>query len=151
MSTEREGPRLRALLELERECCARLLPLLDAERAAAASYDLTALMACLREREALQADWEQIAQRRRVALRDSGLSLAAVATESPELAAVVADVRRDATRVRRAQRVNEGVIRAALTHVTNTLTVINRGMPGSRYDDRATLRTPVAAATRWSA
>ncbi|HEY2388640.1 MAG TPA: flagellar export chaperone FlgN [Candidatus Binatia bacterium] len=151
MSTEREGPRLRALLELERECCARLLPLLDAERAAAAGYDHLALVACLREREALQAEWEQIAERRRIALRQSGVSLAVLATEDAELAAVVAEVRRDAARVRRAQRVNEGVIRAALTHVTNTLSVINRGMPGSQYDDRATLRTPVAAGGRWSA
>src|SRR5262249_6804236 len=110
-----------------------------------------ALTACLREREALQAEWERLAQRRRVALRESGLTLTALAAEDADLAAVVAEVRRDATRVRRAQRVNEGVIRAALTHVTNTLSVITRGLPGSRSDDRATLRTPVSAATRWSA
>jgi hypothetical protein len=151
MSIEREGADLRALLELEREYCARLLPLLDAERAAAAGYDYLALVACLREREALQAEWERIAERRRRAVQESGVSLAALAAEDAELAAIVAEVRRDAARVRRAQRVNEGVIRAALTHVTNTLTVLNRGMPGSQYDDRATLRTPVAVGGRWSA
>ncbi len=151
MSAQREGSHLRALLELERDCCARLLPILDAERAAAASYDHVALLACLRERESLQAEWEQVAQRRRTVLRDGGLSVATLTKDDGELADVLTAVRRDAARVRRAQRINEGVIRAALTHVTNTLTVINRGRPDSRYDDRATLRTSVSAAGRWSA
>jgi flagellar biosynthesis/type III secretory pathway chaperone len=151
MSTEREGPDVRALLELERECCARLLPILDAERAAAASYDHVALLACLRERETLQAEWERVAERRRASLRDSGTSFAGLAANDARLAAVVADVRRDAARVRRAQRINEGVVRAALAHVTNILTVIRRELPDSRYDDRAVLRAPVPVASRWSA
>jgi flagellar biosynthesis/type III secretory pathway chaperone len=151
MSAERDGPDLRAILELERECCARLLPILDAERAAAASYDHVALLACLRERETLQADWEQVAQRRRASLRETGGSLASLATRDAALAAIVADVRRDAARVRRAQRINEGVVRAALAHVTNTLTVIRRELPDTRYDDRAMLRAPAPAAGRWSA
>ena len=151
MSVEREGPDFRALLELERECCARLLPILDAERAAAATYDHVALLACLRERETLQAEWEQVAQRRRASLRDSGSSLAHLAANDVRLATVVAEVRRDAARVRRAQRINEGVVRAALAHVTNTLTVIRRELPDSRYDDRAMLRAPLAPAGRRSA
>ena len=149
--SEREGPDLRAILELERECCARLLPILDAERAAAASYDHVALLACLRERETLQGEWQQIAQRRRATLRDTGASLTSLAVNDARLATVVADVRRDAARVRRAQRINEGVVRAALAHVTNTLTVIRRELPDSRYDDRAMLRAPAPAAGRWSA
>lgn len=151
MSTEREGPDLRAILELERECCARLLPILYAERAAAASYDHVALMACLRERETLQAEWEQVAQRRRTTLRDTGASLASLGMKDAPLATVLADVRRDAARIRRAQHINEGVVRAALAHVTNTLTVIRRELPDSRYDDRAVLRAPAPAAGRWSA
>ena len=37
MSLEGEGPSLRALLEREHDCCARLAPILEAERAAAAA------------------------------------------------------------------------------------------------------------------
>jgi flagellar biosynthesis/type III secretory pathway chaperone len=151
MSLEPEGQTLRALLELERTCCARLLPVLDAERAAAAAYDHVALLACLREREVLQADWERVAERRRATLRELGVPFAELAASDPELAAVAAEARREATRVRRAQRINEGVIRAALAHVTDTLAVIRRELPDSRYDRAATLRAPLPAAGRWSA
>ncbi|MBI3768958.1 MAG: flagellar export chaperone FlgN [Deltaproteobacteria bacterium] len=151
MSLESEGPSLRALLELERECCARLLPILDAERAAAAGYDHLALLACLREREALQAEWERVSRLRRERLRESKVLFATLVADDAALAAVVADVRRDAERVRRAQRINEAVVRAALAQVTDTLTVIRRELPDSRYDGRAVLRTPLPAAGRWSA
>ncbi len=151
MSGEREGSDLRALLELERACCARLLPILDAERGAAASYDHVALLACLHERETLQAEWQQVARRRRESLRDAGTTIASLIGDDPLLASVVADLKRDAARVRRAQRINEGVVRAALAHVTDTLTVIRRELPDSRYDERAALRAPMPAAGRWSA
>jgi flagellar biosynthesis/type III secretory pathway chaperone len=151
MSLAPEAPNLRVLLERERDCCTRLLPILDAERAAAAAYDHVALLACLREREALQAEWERIARRRREQLRDAGTPFATLIGADPELAALAADLRRDAERVRSAQRINEGIVRAALAHVTATLTVLRRELPDSRYDGRATLRAPVPAAGRWSA
>jgi flagellar biosynthesis/type III secretory pathway chaperone len=151
ISLESQGPSLRALLEVERECCGRLLPILDAERAAAAAYDHVALLACLREREAVQAEWERAARQRRARMHATGSRLGALVADDPELAAVVDAVRRDATRVRRAQRINEGLVRAALAHVTDLLTVMRRELPESRYDRRAVLTTPVRAAGRWSA
>ena len=151
MSLESDGPNLRALLELERECCARLLPILDAERAAAAAYDHLALRACLREREALQAEWERVSRQRRERLRAAPVAFATLLADDPALAAVVDEVRRDVVRVRNAQRINEGIVRAALAHVTNTLTVIRRELPDSRYDGRAVLRAAMPSASRWSA
>ena len=151
MSLEPTGASLRALLELERDCCARLLPILDAERAAAAGYDHMALVACLREREALQAEWEHVSRLRRERLRETNVPFAALVAEDPALAAIAAEVRREASRVRRAQRINEAVIRSALAHVTDTLTVIRRELPDSRYDRTAVLRTPAPTAGRWSA
>jgi len=142
---------LRALLELERDCCARLLPILDAERAAVAAYDYVGLVACLREREVLQAEWERVARTRREHLRAAAAPLATLAAADPALATIVAVVRKDAARVRRAQRINEGIIRAALAHVTDTLTVMRRELPDSRYDRQAVLRAPTPATNRWSA
>lgn len=142
---------MRTLLELERDCCARLLPILDAERAAAAGYDHVALLACLHEREALQAEWERVVRKRRAHLEAATRPFASLTASDPALAALAADVRRDAARVRAAQRINEGIVRAALAHVTDTLTVLRRELPDSRYDGRATLRAPVPTATRWSA
>ena len=141
MRPEAEPPNLRVLLETERDCCARLLPILDAERAAAA-YDHAALLACLKEREAIQAEWQRAAAMRRQCLRDTGAT-AALMAQQPDLAAVVEAVRQQAVAVRRAQRVNEGLIRAVLAHVTDLLTVIRRELPESRYDGRAALTTPL--------
>jgi flagellar biosynthesis/type III secretory pathway chaperone len=151
MSLEPNGASLRALLELEGECCARLLPILDAERAAVAGYDYVALLACLRERETLQAEWERVSRLRRERLRAASVPLASLVADDPALASVAAAVRRDTDRVRRAQRINEGIVRAALAHVTDTLTVMRRELPDSRYDRQAVLRTPPPAANRWSA
>ena len=145
MQPEAEALSLRGLLETERACCARLLPILDAERAAAAAYDHTALLACLKEREAIQAEWQRAAAMRRQYLRQ-GDSLAVLMAQEPDLAAVVDAVRRQAAVVLRAQRVNEGLIRAVLAHVTDLLTVIRRELPESRYDGRATLTTPLPSA-----
>lgn len=151
MSLEPEARGLRALLELERDCCRRLVPILDAERAAAAAYDHVALLACLREREALQAEWERAVRKRRAHVEAAAVPFPELVARDADLAALVADVRCDAERVRAAQRINEGVVRAALAHVTDTLTVLRRELPDSRYDGRATLRAPLPSASRWSA
>jgi hypothetical protein len=143
---------LRALLEAERECCARLLLVLDAERAAAAAFDYAALIACLKERETVHADWSYAAAARRAALRADGRTLAAIAAAEPALAGVVAALRTDAAALARAQRVNASVVAAALGQVTDLLDVIGRQRPETRYDARAKLTTPVrAAGGGWSA
>jgi hypothetical protein len=147
-----DEPGLQALLVAEQECCARLLPILDAERAAAATYDHAALLACLKEREAVQAEWHRVAERRRARLRGAGTTLAGVAAADPTLADTVAETRRLATIVRRAQRVNEGVIRGALAQVTDLLAALQREHPASRYDQHATMtNAPVTTRGGWSA
>jgi len=153
MIPDRGTTELSALLGIERQCCARLLPLLDAERAAAAAYDHAALLACLREREILQAEWQRAAGLRRERQNVAGASLATLAADDPELAAAMQDAAREAVAVRRAQRVNEGVVRAALAQVTDLLAVIRREHPDSRYDGRAVLTSTVTSSVggRWSA
>jgi hypothetical protein len=153
MPTDLATSELSALLARERECCARLLPLLDAERAAAATYDHAALLACLREREILQAEWQRAAGLRRQQQKAVGQSLATLAVGDPHLAAAMQDAAREAMVVRRAQRVNEGVVRAALSQVTDLLAVIRRERPDSRYDGRAALTGAAvsSAGGRWSA
>jgi flagellar biosynthesis/type III secretory pathway chaperone len=153
MTTEPAIPELTALLRTERECCARLLPLLDAERAAAAAYDHAALLACLREREILQAEWQRAAGQRRERQKAAGPALAGLAAADPELAVAMQEAAREAAAVRRAQRVNEGVVRAALAQVTDLLAVIRRERPDSRYDGRAALTGAAASSGggRWSA
>ncbi len=141
------------LLAAERDCCARLLPLLEAERAAAATYDHSALLACLREREILQAEWQRAAALRRRHLASGGRTLAELAAADPGLAREMLETRRDAEAVRRAQRVNEGVVRAALAQVTDLLAVLQRERTDSRYDGRAALTGAAtsSAGGRWSA
>ena len=153
MAAELSTAELSDLLRVERECCARLQPVLDAERAAAVAYDHAALLACLREREILQAEWQRAAGLRRQHQADTGQSLAALAAGDAELAVAVREAAREAATVRRAQRVNEGIIRAALAQVTDLLTVIRREQPDSRYDGRAALTADTApsAGGRWSA
>jgi flagellar biosynthesis/type III secretory pathway chaperone len=155
MSREREAeaPTPRALLEAERACCARLARLLEAERAAAAAYDHPALLACLKEREALHADWRRLAGERRERLGAGAGSVAALAARDPELAATAAALDREAAQVRRAQRVNEAIVRAMLAHVTDLLAVIQRQLPESRYDGRAAITAPLAEmrGAGWSA
>lgn len=142
-----------ALLQIERECCARLMPLLEAERAAAAAYDHAALLACLREREILQAEWQRAAGARRDRQQALGTTVARLALDDPALAGVLQDVTREAAAVRRAQRVNEGIVRAALAQVTDLLAVMRRERTDSRYDGRAALTgAPLSSAGgRWSA
>ncbi len=60
---------VRELLQAERDCCLRLLPILEAERAAVACCDVQALLACLRERETVQAEWQRVAEERRQHVR----------------------------------------------------------------------------------
>ena len=144
---------LAALLETERECCARLLPLLEAERTAAASYDHAALLACLREREILQAEWQRAAGLRRQHQDAAGTRFAQILAGDAALNALVQIVAREAAAVRRAQRVNEGVVRAALAQVTDLLSVMRRERNDSRYDGRAALTGAAisSAGGRWSA
>jgi flagellar biosynthesis/type III secretory pathway chaperone len=153
MAPELSSAELSELLRVERECCARLQPVLDAERAAAVAYDHAALLACLREREILQAEWQRAAGLRRRHQLRTGQSLATLAAADAELASAVREAARAAATVRRAQRVNEGIIRAALAQVTDLLAVIRRAQPDSRYDGRAALTADVAPIVggRWSA
>jgi flagellar biosynthesis/type III secretory pathway chaperone len=153
MPGERSNAGLCDLLRVERECCARLQPVLDAERAAAVAYDHAALLACLREREILQAEWQRAAGVRREHQTRTGQSLAALAAGDDELATEIRAAAQEAATVRRAQRVNEGIIRAALAQVTDLLTVIRRAQPDSRYDGRAALTGDAAPSVggRWSA
>ncbi len=140
------GERLRGLLERERECCARLAPILDAERTAAATYDHAALLACLQERETVQAEWQRVAAERRRLLQSLEGTLNEVATGDPELTALVRALQADADGVRSAQRINEGLIRTALAQVTDLLSVIKRELPETQYDGRASLTTPTLLA-----
>ena len=143
---------LRAALASERACCARLLPILEAERSAAAAYDQAGLLACLKEREAIQAEWQRSADTRRRVLRAGGAAVAALLRDDPALGDLVAAVRAEAVVVRRAQRVNEGIVRTLLAHVNDLLTVMRRELPDSRYDGRAALTTPARApGGSWSA
>ncbi|MCC6764845.1 MAG: flagellar export chaperone FlgN [Deltaproteobacteria bacterium] len=142
-----------SLLAAERACCGRLAPLLEAERTAAATYDHAALLACLREREILQAEWERVAKLRRRHLAEAGRSLAELAAGDPALGREIAETARDAEAVRRAQHINEGVVRAALAQVTDLLAVMRRERSDSRYDGRAALTGQAlsSAGARWSA
>ena len=144
---------LASLLAAERECCLRLLPLLEAERAAAAAYDHAALLACLREREILQAEWQRAVGLRQEHLANAGRSIAELAAEDAGLAREMRETARDAEAVRRAQRINEGVVRAALAHVTDLLTVMRRERNDTRYDGRAAITGQAlsSAGGRWSA
>jgi flagellar biosynthesis/type III secretory pathway chaperone len=150
MTADRPTSELTAVLTIERECCARLMPLLDAERSAAAAYDHAALLACLREREILQAEWLRASERRRALQKTLGPTCIA---EDAELVALMREVAREAATVRRAQRINEGVVRAALAQVTDLLAVMRRERPDSRYDGRAALTGQAlsSAGGSWSA
>ena len=150
--SEPASPSLRALLEAERECCARLQLVLDAERAAAAAFDYPALIACLKERESVHAEWSRAAAARRAKVRADGRTLVAIGAGDPALAESVRALRVDASALKRAQRVNERVVRAALGQVSDLLDVIRRERPETRYDGHAKLTAPVRTArSGWSA
>lgn len=150
--TEHARPSLRAVLEAERECCARLRLVLDAERAAAAAFDYPALIACLKERESLQAEWTQAATARDATLRADGRALTAIAAAEPELAETLRTLRVETTELTRMQRVNERLVAAALSEVTDLLDVVRRERPETRYDGRAKLTAPLrSAGGGWSA
>ncbi len=152
MMPEPVSSSLADVLDAERACCARLLPLLEAERAAAASYDHAALLACLREREVLQAEWQRAVEVRRQRLAAAEGALTRLAADDPELARAMRDTAREAAAVRRAQKINEGIVRAALAHVTDLLAVMRREHADSRYDGRAAITNrALSSAGRWSA
>ncbi len=127
---------LKAALEAERECCARLGEIVRREREAVVSHDLPALLAALREREAIQAEWSRLAALRRALL---ATPTAAGPDGDVEVASRIAAVARRAGEVRREQRVNEGLIRTALGHVSGLLLALESALPGARYDERAGL------------
>ena len=133
-----------------RACCRCSRP--SARRRPA--YDHAALLACLREREILQAEWQRAADARRDArARQRNVARERSPPTIPTLAATVQEVAREAEAVRRAQRVNEGVVRAALAQVTDLLAVMRRESPDSRYDGRAALTSAATSSVggRWSA
>lgn len=146
-------PKIADLLEIERDCCARLQEIIHAERQAAAEYDLAALHACLKQREAVQAEWQRAAQMRNRQGAAGREELAASIARDPALADSVARLRRQAREVQQAQSINQALIRSVLGHVTDLLDVIRRELPESRYDGRACLTAslPAATGTRWSA
>jgi hypothetical protein len=76
-----------------------------------------------------------------------------LAASDPELAVALRETTREAEAVRRAQRINEGVVKAALAQVTDLLAVMRRERPDSRYDGRAALTGNAlsSAGGRWSA
>lgn len=132
MSPETAHGELKVALEAERECCGRLGEVVRREREAVVSHDLAALLAALREREALQAEWLRLAARRRALLP-------AASAGDPEVASRIAAVARRAAEVRREQRVNEGLLRTALGNVSGLLLALEAALPGARYDERAGL------------
>ena len=129
------------ILAAERDCCVRLAEVVAAERRAAVERDLDALLAAVKEREVLQAQWQRAAARH-VALAGEAGSLAALATLDPELAAL-----RDRVRTAHDGRVG------ALAQLGDLLAILKRGQPGSSYDGRAALTAPLpsAAGAGWNA
>jgi flagellar biosynthesis/type III secretory pathway chaperone len=153
MSPNPDCAELRSLLEIEQACCAGLRSVLDAERAAVKGYELPALLETLKEREALQGQWQRAsaARRRRVSQLVDGLRTAFAA--DPTLESVVVALREDAAEVRRQQEINEGLLVAAIGSVTDLLSVLRRGLPGVRYDERAALTSPLPgiSSSHWRA
>jgi flagellar biosynthesis/type III secretory pathway chaperone len=137
------------LLEVERDCCARLTAIVAAERSAIVKRDLPALLAALKEREVLQAQWQRASATRRAQL-GSETSLAERVGDDPELRALLDEVRAAADALERAQRINVAIVRSALTQVGDLLDTVRRAHPGSSYDGRASLTAPRDAAG-WSA
>jgi flagellar biosynthesis/type III secretory pathway chaperone len=153
MNRSAEKMTLIDLLGIERDCCSRLRAVLEAERKAAAEYDLSALHACLRQREAVQAEWRRVAEIRLRRPAGARQEIAQALAKDPALANAVRGLRSEIAAVRRAQGVNQALVRAALAQVTDLLQVVRRASPESRYDGRACLTgsLPFATGARWSA
>jgi len=146
------GVDLEQILGIERGCCDRLKALLEAERTAAATYSLNQLRQCLKEREAIQAEWQR-AVHLRTRITKADRALAAALENDPKLSGAVAGLRRDVAILRRAQGINQSLLRAALAQVSDLLDVVRRELPESRYDGRASLTNVLPPARRagWSA
>jgi len=144
---------LTEILEVERDCCARLAQLIAAERRAIAGRDLDGLLEAVKEREVLQARWQRVSAAREAAPAAGGTSLATLAARDPDLAPLLIAVRAAATELVRAQRTNAAIVRGALAQVGDLLAALRRAQPGSRYDDRAALTAPLPkpAGAGWSA
>ena len=144
---------LTEMLEVERDCCARLTQLVGAERRAIAARDLPGLLDAVKEREVLQARWRRVAASRDAAPATVGGSLATLAEREPALGPLLNEVRAAASELVRAQHINAALVRGALAQVSGLLAILRRAQPGSRYDDHAALTAPLpkAAGTGWSA
>jgi flagellar biosynthesis/type III secretory pathway chaperone len=140
------------ILAAERDCCSRLAAVVAAERRAAIERDLPALLAAVKEREVLQAQWERAAARHAALAAEAG-PLASVAAQDAELAALRDGVRSAALDLARAQRTNAAIVRGALAQLGDLLATLKRGQPGSSYDGRAALTAPLpsAAGAGWNA
>lgn len=144
---------LTELLEVERDCCARLAVVVEAERRAVAERDLAGMLDAVNEREALQAQWQRAAASRQARLSSAGASLATLAAGDPGLAPLLREVREAAAELVRAQRTNAAIVRGALSQVSDLLAALKRAQPGSSYDGRAALNAPLpcAAGSGWNA
>jgi flagellar biosynthesis/type III secretory pathway chaperone len=133
------------ILAAERDCCARLAELIAAERRAVVERDLSALLAAVKEREVLQAQWQRTSARHARLAAESG-ALAESAAGHAELAALRDAVRTEALELSRAQRTNAAIVRGALAQLGDLLATLKRGRPGSSYDGRAALTAPLPCA-----
>lgn len=142
----------REILAAERDCCARLAEVLAAERSAAASRDLQALLDAVKAREVLQAQWQRTAARRTALAAEAG-PLTTLVADDAEIAALRDAVRAAASELVRAQRTNAAIVRGALAQVGDLLATLKRGQVGSSYDGRAALNAPLpsAAGAGWNA
>jgi len=143
---------LTEILEVERDCCARLGELIEGERRAVAGRNLGGLLAAVKEREVVQALWQR-ALAARTARLGAEAERAALGTRDPEAARLLDQVRTAATELARAQRSNAAIIRGALGQVCDLLATLRREQPGSRYDGHAALTAPLphAPGGGWSA
>jgi hypothetical protein len=143
---------LTEILEVERDCCARLGELIEGERRAIAGRNLAGLLAAVKEREVVQALWQRALAARALRLGPEE-GAAALRARDPAAARLLLEVRTAATELARAQRSNAAIIRGALGQVCDLLATLRRAQPGSRYDGHAALTAPLphAAGGGWSA
>lgn len=145
LQAEPQRALLAELLGIERECCAELARIVDAERRAVARRDLPALLDALKERESLQARWQRASAERRARFASPGSLSTAVAGDR-ELEGLLRTVRSAADALERAQRINVELVRGALAQVGDLLGTLRRAQPSVSYDGSATLTTQAPAA-----
>jgi hypothetical protein len=134
---------LREILESERTCCLSLAVAVERERECASTHDLAGLLASNKEREAIQARWTRIVQKRRDWLRRCDLTLEALEEDDPDLALVHGRLRELSRELHRAQGVNRGLISAVLGQVSGLIDSFQQELPSSRYDGGAGITSAV--------